>query len=290
MSEYTLRNSSVFQGNDRIFVTNGDHHILEVSGASVHLIAEVIKGFESNSNSDQVFNRVSPAFENDRDLFNETLDWLVSNRILIESSNGSSQQKKTIRVHIVSPPISETDQDRICSQLSVDAYRYVPVNKTDAEFILILSPLFEQFDSIKEINLWAFENKIPVCHAGIDESTFTLGPIADSRIDTPCLNCYSKRKISNLMKPAKTINFIRFSEKKKLAAYNITKNPFFDVMLVYLRNELEKYFRSGGYLCGIIGKSIVFDNFNYEISKSKILKTPGCPVCNQELLVSPLNG
>lgn len=288
--QYRLRNVSTYQAENKIYLADGDHNLLEISGDSVDSVALVLNALETSSDPDDIFQKVKSHLANDREMFDQILHWLLTNRVIERTSNGEAFSQKTIPVFIHTTHLTEDEKEKVLETLSGAKFEYVPADKEHAKFILVVAPIFDQYNSLASINEFAYEENIPVCHIGIDSETFTLGPLSYPHMHTPCLKCYSQRKISNLKNPKRTIEFIRYADKKKISGLRIGENPyFFTVLLTYLKMELEKFFYFNGMYCEIVGKSLMFDHFNYEITKSRVLKIPGCPVCNSEVLVAPLN-
>jgi hypothetical protein len=291
MHNYRLRNVSVYQAENSIYIANGDHSLVEISGKSVNAVVSVLSALEITSSPEILYEKVKSELGGDRAIFDQIIDWLLTNKIIERTRDGEAPIKRVVRTYIHSTHLTEDQKEKVVERLSGERYGYVRTEKGQAEFILIVSPIFDQMSEIMKINEFAYEENIPLCHVGIDAETFTIGPISHAKLNTPCLKCYSQRKISNLKNPKKTIEFVRYANKKQLSSARIAENPYFyNVLLTHLKVELEKFFQTNGLFSAIVGKSLMFDHFNYEITKSKILKVPGCPVCNSEVLVAPLNG
>lgn len=291
MDSYRLRNVSVYQAENTIYIANGDHNLLEISGQSVSIVSAALTALETPLTQEMLYEKIKSELDGDHHILTQVLEWLLTNKIIERISNGEASVKKTILTYIHSSHLTEDQKEEVTVRLSGDRYAYAKTEKSQAELILVVSPIFDQFDQIIKINEFAYEENIPLCHVGIDSDTFTIGPISYAKLNTPCLKCYSQRKISNLKNPKKTIEFVRYANKKQLNSVRITENPYFhNVLLTHLKVELEKFFLTRGLFSAIVGKSLMFDHFNYEITKSKIIKVPGCTVCNSEVLVAPLNG
>jgi hypothetical protein len=287
---YRLRNVSTYQAENKIYVADGDHNLIEISGDSVESVTAVLNVLETTSDPDDIYQKVKSTLSADREMFDQILHWLHTNHIIERINNGEALSKKTIPTFIHTTHLTEAERQKVFQTLTSTKFEFIEAEKEAAKFILVVAPIFDQYSSLASINEFAYEANIPICHIGIDSETFTLGPLSYPHMHTPCLKCYSQRKISNLKNPKRTIEFIRYADKKKISGVRIGESPyFFTVLLTYLKMELEKFFYFNGMYCEIVGKSLMFDHFNYEITKSRVLKIPGCPVCNSEVLVAPLN-
>lgn len=287
---YRLRNVSTYQAENKIYVADGDHNLIEISGDSVDSVTAVLNVMETSEDPEDIYQKVKSTLSADREMFDQILHWLLTNHIIERTHDGEASVKKIIPTFIHTSHLTQEERKRVFQTISTAKFEFVEAEKEDAKFILIVAPVFDQYASLAAINEFAYEENIPICHIGLDSETFTLGPLSYPHMHTPCLKCYSQRKISNLKNPKRTIEFIRYADKKKISGVRIGENPFFfTVLLTYLKMELEKFFYFNGMYCEIVGKSLMFDHFNYEITKSRVLKIPGCPVCNADVLVAPLN-
>jgi hypothetical protein len=290
---YNLNSNTIYKNDHCLFVANGDHNLIEISGDSVLLAEYVIEGFKTEVSPDVVFDKLKNAFDNDRSYFDEICEWLVNNRI-IEQVNDQLNEKISVPTYIVnisnrSNPLKAHKE--LSESSNLFQYNFIEEPNCDkAELILIFAPLFENLNEVLHINQFAYEKKIPLCHIGVDSSSvFTLGPLVYSELRTPCLNCYTKRKLTNLKKPSKTLSFIQHSNKEIIYQSDLSKSNYAKIALMHLRIELDKFFRSRRRFSSLLGKSLVFDNNDYSIVKATLLKVPDCPICNSSQNYSPFN-
>lgn len=291
---YKLSNNTIYGNDKSLFVSNGDHNLIEISGDSIALVTEVVKGFKEEKNIDLLFEELKNNFENDRSYFDEVCTWLINNRIIKRIDDDVHKEKK---LEI------KTFVNRNINQLKNDFFKLVstpnersPLNfifeeeLIKADLIILIAPLFENLEEILRINKYSFENKIPLCHIGIESSrTITLGPLVYSELRTPCINCYVKRKLTNLKNPQKIVSFIEHVNKDLINKSYETNNPWLKIAAIQLREELEIFFNSGKKISTLLGKSVVFDYNEYSVTKSMLLRTPACEVCNNIDRYSPFN-
>lgn len=289
---YKLANNTIYGNEKTLFISNGDHNLIEIAGDSVLQVEQVIKGFSNQTSPDVLFNEIKDTFNNDREYFDEIFQWLISNRILEEVDD---QTKDSIQIATYLLNNTSLDSDSIFNLLSETVASYKCVfkreeNYMNAELILIFAPLFENLSEVLKINQFSYSNKIPVCYVGLDSSrVFTVGPLVYSELRTPCLNCYIKRKLVNLKMPQKTISFIKHPNKQLISKSSYSSIVFSKIATYHLKIELEKFYRSNKKISTLLGNSLIFDNETYNITKAKILKTSGCDICNQTQNTSPFN-
>lgn len=86
---------NIYSSNSNLFLTDGDHNLIEISGEHVGIIEQVLAGILRRENLDFIFTEIGHSIDNDKDFFNEIIDWLVDNSIINREKN---DQKKEIRV------------------------------------------------------------------------------------------------------------------------------------------------------------------------------------------------
>lgn len=284
-----LSNATIYSSSTNLYITSGDHSLIEVVGDDVALVEKILAGLAAMESLDSIYERIQVELDDDRDYFDEIIAWLQEQGIVIAEPESAPQAVATF---LHAPYLKTGPSDELLVRLSgLGPREYKPVSDhQEAELILMLSPLFEYQEEVMNLSRYAYQQRIPICHIGIDTSTFTLGPLMDAAVGTPCLNCYLRRKLANLKNPQKTLTFIQHPNKARLVQADPQSTPYFGVALTHLAVELNKFFSSTKQSSPLLGKSIVFDHFDYSITKSKILRVPGCEVCNPTSAYSALNG
>lgn len=288
MTKLTVSNSALYGDSKTIYVTSGDHNLVEITGDDVGVVEVIIKEILSHPSRDEVFEKIKDQIDNDKDYYDGIIEWLISSNI-VEETQPISCVPQVMNTHIFSPYLTLASQQQALADIDTELIKYTLTDINSASLIIVFAPIFEFFEEVARINAFAYKHGVTICHVGMDRSTFTLGPICEPKINSPCLVCYAKRKLSNLKNPQKTLSFVKHANKEIANHYNLQSNQYFKIALHYLKTELEKFTLTKGSISAIIGKSLVFDNIYYNISKSKILRLPGCPACNAEEHFSPLN-
>ena len=283
-----INNAAVYSSSTGLYVANGDHNLLEIVGDDVPLVEGILLGLAAVEPLDGIFERFRVTCNNEREYFDEVVSWLVEQGILLSAQ---TEDVSSITTFLHAPYLEESVRAEITAHLSKTGSRdYVPVaDYKEAQLILLFAPLFEHQAEVQRLNKYAYQNQIPLCHIGVDSGTFTIGPLVHAAIGTPCLNCYLWRKIANLKNPDKTLAFIRHPDKSKLLNTDPRSNPYFKVALTHLAVEINTFFASKGTFCTLLGKSITFNHFEYDVMKSRILRLPHCEVCSTESAYYALN-
>lgn len=286
----TLTNTTVFTSGDTLFLSKGDHQLIQVSGEQVLIVAEILKRLKSEPNSDIIFEKVKSKIDNDKELFVQIIDWLISNEIVVPIKASSSG---TTTVGFFSTSENIDSLSKILNQ-RLSKFRWIGIESLDAAMsgttlIVVFAPIFKDYDCFLQLNEKAYKAGVTLFHISVDNSSFTLGPISEPISKSPCLQCYAKRKIVNFENPEKYLSFVESFNESSLHLFDITKTPYFEAVLNYLDIELSKYLVAGGKYSSLIGRSVTFDNFDFQVSRARVLKIPDCNVCNPYYHKTPVN-
>lgn len=284
MFEVKLHNTSIYGSATSIYVTNGDHNLVEIAGEDLSLVETVLQAIEQGQPLETIFAANEARFNHDRAYFDQVIDWLLTSKVLERVRPAAEQpQARQIATHVYCPSLSPAQhQTLVADGLAHQHFTFALVPLAAAELIVVFAPLFESQDEILQLNAYAYAQGIPLCHVAVDAGTFTIGPLVDPALKTPCLCCYNQRKLANLRNARKTLSFIRHPTKTRIRHTDISQNPYLPVALTHLKVELVNYFLGNTMRSPILGKSLVFDHLDYSISASKVLCVPGCAVCNPD--------
>jgi bacteriocin biosynthesis cyclodehydratase domain-containing protein len=269
---------NIYSNNASLFLTDGDHNLIEIRGEQVTIIEQVLAGIVRQDSLDCVYSEISHLIDNDKDFFNEIVDWLVENNIVNRERNA---QKKEIQVSFenLESTTAQSDFIKILNKESTNLYFKICDDKLAVNLIIYFTPIFEDYSLLIRVNDIAYQNSINILHVGIDRASFTLGPLVVPKQKTPCLRCYAKRKLTNLKNPESTLAFSKFVNKNKVHKNLVENNKHFRTVATYIASELSKFYDSGETYSSLIGKSIFFDNAIFEVTKSKILRLSTCTIC-----------
>lgn len=289
---YKLSNNTIFGNEKVLFISNGDHNLIEIVGDDVLQVEQVIKGFRHQTSPDTLYNQIKHFLNNDKEYFDDICQWLINNKI-IEEVESLSDKLLEVPTYVLGTPHDNSETVFHILKEPIESHQYHFTKEADfekAQLILIISPIFENSSEVLRLNEFAYIKKIPICYVGFDSSPiFSIGPLVYSELNTPCLNCYIKRKLTNLQKPQKTISFVKHPNKQLIAQSNHLKNIYSKIALYHLRAELEKFFRSKRRISAMLGNSLIFDNNTYNFTKAKVLKVTTCSICNSVQTTSPFN-
>ncbi|NEZ54342.1 hypothetical protein DXZ20_01230 [Leptolyngbyaceae cyanobacterium CCMR0081] len=285
-----LTNTSVFSNEDTLFFSKGDHQLMQAKGEQSQIVGDILQYLKDEPNPDRVFEQVKHKLDDDKELFVQIIDWLIANEI-VTPVQATPFTKATIGIfstlennHILFNALSQRLQK----------FEWVNIENFDtdlekATLTLVVAPIFKDYNRFLQLNKKAYKDGFTLFHLSMDNSSFTLGPISEPRFKSPCLQCYAKRKIVNFENPTKYLSFIESFNKNSLHLFDITKTPYFEAALNYLEIELNKYFITEGTYSSLIGRSITFDNFDFQVSRARVLKIPHCDVCNPYYHKTPVN-
>jgi len=282
-----LNSVNIYSTHEKLFITDGDHNLIEISGEHVPVIEQIINTLQKEENVQEIYTKVSHLIDNDESFFNEIIDWLIENRILYRDEKTS---KKDIAIYFYG--INNENAIGIVDTLNRSKNtRYQLVHSKElANLIVIFSPIFENYKEFLHINEFAYKKGIALFHVGIDNVSFTLGPLVIPQLKTPCLKCYSDRKLSNMKNPIATLAFAKHYSQENLNKVDITQNIYFSTAINYLVVELNKFYTYENNLySSVLSKSLHFDNSMFEITKSQILKVPNCQICGKNNHQTALN-
>lgn len=278
---------NIYSSEGKLFVTDGDHNLIEIAGEQVRIVEKIISEIKVCVDIELTYVKVAEAIDHDRDFYNEILEWLVDNGI---AARNEVVEKKVISVFICGLP-STGDIEEAIDMLNIgQEVHYTPVDSLEtADLALVFSPIYDHYQDVLALNKLAYQKGVDILHVGLDRTSFTLGPLVVPELKTPCLQCYSKRKLSNMKNPSTTLTFTKHADKRSLHTVVAQDNPHFSVVLSYVRKELGTYYKSGKLYSNLMAKSVFFDSSLYEVSKSKILRLPNCSVCAKSNHQSVLN-
>ena len=281
MFEVQLHNASVHGSATSIYITNGDHSLVEIAGEDLSLVEAVLLDVEQGLPLEAVFATHEARFNGDRAYFDQVIDWLLASNVLQRvRPAGEAPPAREVPTYVYGPNLAPARQAEVLAQLGHAGFAYYPAPLEEARLVIVFAPLFEAQDEVLRLNAEAYGRGIPLCHLAVEDHSFTIGPLVDPAQQTPCLCCYNQRKLANLRNARKTLSFIRHPNKTRIRHKDIAASPYFGVALTHLKVELAHYFQGHAKVSPILSKSLVFDNLDYSITPSKVLRVPGCAVCN----------
>jgi len=296
MEKLKLGIFDIFRSEEELFLSNGDHFLLKISGEDCLSLELMLKAFADESDRDVVYEKVKDTLE--REKYDNLLTWLIKNNILYEVNLQNTPETKNHNVIVFGEFINVSEvESKIVNRLNTEINKYhlktVLCSDIKEEYfegvdlIIIFAPIFSSFEAFLEVNRISYEKKIPAIHVGVGMNFFSLGPLSVASSQTPCLKCYSKRKIANFDRKEKYLKFIKYPNQKIVQNNNILEYSDLGLVVEFLKIELENYYsRHSMYL---FARSITIDLAGYNISSSKVLRVPSCNICDNSAIISPLN-
>lgn len=296
MKSLRLEKLDVYRGEGELLITKGDSYLLKISGEDCEKLEFILKTFETSPDIEEVYNKVSSKIDFDK--FNNLVNWLVKNHILREEKQEISACE-IIHNIALSGDFSDFRQveELIVKRLETKINKYhlktlvygnIELKSLeDIDLLIVFSPIFRNYDEFLKVNEFCYHNNIPTLHLELNMSSFTIGPFSVPEFKTPCLKCYSKRKIVNLEKKEQYLKFIKIRKEKIIACNEILLHNDLGLMLEFVKMELDNFFiRQSMFL---YSRSITFDIIGYNFLESKILRIPSCSVCDESSIISPFN-
>jgi hypothetical protein len=301
MEKIIIDQVSVFESTEGIYISRGDHSLVNVKGKDASMVLNVIKEFKESDSSDDVFQLLREKYGIDESYYNKILNWLMKNRVL---TTGGKTDAKTRHFTIIGQFGGEEELvNKLFSRLNANddnehyaLLQYIDLKKPfdeaafnfETDAVLYFSPIFDNYETFKQINRTLYKNKINCLHIGIDEFSYTIGPFIIPSVSTPCLKCYSQRKLVNMGNPDEYVKFTAIQSIDKITSYSITDIRHFNLLAEHIKIALDDFFILGK--SDLIGKSVLVDLYDYNTQVSKVLKVPTCEVCSSsENIYTPFN-
>jgi molybdopterin/thiamine biosynthesis adenylyltransferase len=296
-----VNNISIFSNADALYLTRADDNLIKITGKNKEILEQIIGSFSQTEDIEEAFLKAGNSV--DKGFFLQAVGWLKENQILVNGDR-KRQEAQNIKIALYGDFADEAEvSEKLISKLNTEFLDYslgsfsrssqndfsVDTFLKGIDIILLFSPLYNDSEVIDLINRNAYKKNIPVFHAGLDNTTAILGPIVDPSLLTPCIDCYEKRRFSNLDNADGFWNFITIKGKRKIHSANITHNRIFPVFAELISKELSNFWSEGAAFSPLLSRSIKFDLVNYEIIKSKILRVNSCDVCNKQTVYAPFD-
>jgi hypothetical protein len=272
--KYKLNNVTTFKGNKKTCYFINDDILIEVSGEDSKIISKIISFLKDSEKS---LDKIYKEFKNISK--SKLLDCisLMSEYGFLSIKN---QDIKTVKISIISNSInnikvikdvfSKKQSNNILYKF-IESHKYNEINLSqikNADLVIFTDSLFDNYDEVIYLNNELFNNDIPsVYFSTIKQKIIEIGPLTDKKLQTPCLESFLKRKISNLKNPNIFVNVMNYQKDQ----IRTTTNENIIKMGCYLlKNELDSYFMNN--FSNLLGSYFEFDTHSFEVSKNLIIK------------------
>lgn len=280
-AELTVSGTTIYRAEERLFVTQNDHNLVEITGGDVPLLDCILRGVQAGQSVETIAGELLLDFQVGDDYTGQLVDWLVESGVLQRGAGLAAEFVERV-TYLFAPSLSLSDKEQVCRYLSDDR---LTISLTDsiesADLVLFMSPILEHLTVFEDVNRKAYEAGLVSCHFSADVQTFTVGPLSVPAMQTPCLHCYMQRKLINRQNLSQTLQFIRHSGSEIISHSSPANSPVFQTGLAYLRHELTRALSSNPVQSVLIGCSALYDTRQHTVQQSRILKMPFCPVCSQ---------
>lgn len=300
MSKINLASYNIFKAENEIYLSVEDAHLFKISGDDCFIIELILERVGLGMNVKAISKDLTVKYSIDESLTGQCIDWLLRNNVIIELEEDVDKKIKTVNFVLAGFFDNENLKlETISKQLSTpqleynllgvlnfsDDTKFIPAE--NADLIVVFSPLLIKRQTIKEIAKYCHEKAIPVLHVGLSNDMMTLGPIFDSSMETPCLECFFIRKLQNLNNLADQLTFLKIEEKKRISTYSVLNNSFTDIAIEFIKIELGEFFNAKS--SKLLGKVFTLNQRSYEAQCVILYKVPSCTVCVSHSIVKAFN-
>lgn len=282
----TLNNLDLWRIDDSLYCKRSDGHLTHIQSDHTDLLIKVIRHIGQCG-------ELVPPYDEELtpECFSDIVRFLLDNNILEEVPE---TEKKERTIGFTGP---EDVFKTLPSYLSTDNYDIHFEKVRDAtdlpglNLLLVIAPVFDNYGELKVLSDASYRIGLPLFYSAFGPTTFTLGPLSVPQLDTPSLNCYIRRKVTNLKSPEMYATFIRSEVKEHVTASRVTDYPYFEAGMTLLRIETDRFLRHHGNMSyQLMGKSYTYDFTRFTVEESCVLKDPLSPLFTPNAPFTPFNG
>jgi len=296
MKEIVLSDLNLYENDNQLYIGHGDGFLSRIEGEDINYIKEILNDLIKNDNKKELDALYSSIYENlklEKDYFQSLIEWLKSNGIVYYSKEEpKNEEKKIFKTHFIG--IMDDEKETVLHDLNriiEDTNHQLVLEEENIDvidFCLIFSPILN-----KTLNRGIFDElyRKNIPHIYIDHAPFsvTIGPAVNPALKMHCMSCFFNRRISNTVNPNVYLRLIRL-DNKQFNQISLLKSSVYFTLMEWLSNELLRLVNSNWEDGGILGKSKTLNFVTDEFEVARILKTVGCPTCNERHIYRPLNG
>lgn len=296
MKQVLLKDLNIYKNESQTYIGRGDGFLSVIQGEEVPLVNSVLEKLISNDKEmdleileNQILNEVNI----DSELFNEIILWLKGSGI-IQVVEEQSKVIPTVYIEIYGLSDKEekdylllTLVEFLKDDINLSSRNLEDMNPNDQNLVLLFSSILNK-DSRKYARK-LYDLNIPHIYLDFSPYSVTIGPAVIPSLKTPCLMCFTKRRISNTGNPSKYLQLIQL-DNEVLVQQPLKGSNFFFTLCEWLTSEISRLASSNWKTSGITAKTKSMNFATDELELSKILRTPNCDVCNKFYVQRALNG
>ncbi len=269
-----LEDFSMFQNENTLYIQYDNGEQINVNGEHVRLITMLITLLEEKKQIDQkeILEFFTKQDSDIKNLIPELLEWMISSNLIKRVNEkvlsrkisvfGNFHDKKNIQKFVESLSTENINY-------SYKETNFSPEEVKDLDIVLVIGSGFENFKEILHLNQLLFLKNKTLIYAEISQQHITIGPICYKPLETPCLESFFKRRISNDYDNFKRISgFLEAPIRKSFKFFD--KSKFTGLLSEFLKLEIEDLVTKN--YSSLMGNSLVYNNVTKELYKTKIIK------------------
>lgn len=296
MKHILLKDLNIYKNDSQTYIGRGDGFLSVIQGEEVPLVNSVLEKLISNDKEmdlEILESQIINEFNIDSELFSEITLWLKGNGI-IQIEENEPKVVPTVYIEIYGLP-NEEDKEHLLLMLEkflkedikLSARTLEFMNPEDENLVLLFSSILNKDSSKYARKL--YDLNVPHIYLDFSPYSVTIGPAVIPSLRTPCLMCFTKRRISNTGDPSKYLQLIQL-DNEVLTQQPLKGSNFFYTLCEWLTSEINRLVSSKWKTSGITAKTKSMNFATDELELSKILRTPNCDVCNNFYVQRALNG
>ena len=269
-----LERFSFFQDKSTLCIQYENGEQISVGGEHVEYIMGLIKLFDKNKTlrKEDILQSFSSETIKDKNLISELIEWMINSNLIKELNT----KKLSKNISVFGNFYDKKNIHKFVTHLGTEQVKYVykESNFTNDEIkeldiILIVGSGFENFKEILSLNQRLYLENKTLIYIESAKDQITFGPICHRPSETPCLESFFKRKISNDYE-----NFERMSTFSEMPIRKSFKffdeSPLLGLLSEFLKIEINDFVTTK--YSSLKGHSFVYNNITKEIYKSEVLK------------------
>lgn len=290
MTTYRINNLNIALEEKDIFLSNGDHYLIKLSGDDKPLVESILMSVANNHTHDEMYQLVSSKYGLSKEYFEAVIEWLIQKFILQVAEAEAPVDPKRVSIAVFGNSEDKTFiMEEFLSRLNtpslcLDMAGYIPQNTGETlnaeeteqlknvEIVLALSPLLLNYKKLRHLNEYCIEHHVHQLHVGIGFSEFILGPLVVSELETPCLESYVVRKLANLKNLDEYTDYMNAGKKEVIHHQKISSFRYLSLLCEYLKIELSSFFL--GNYSKLFGQAIIYNMLDHTVEKSRVLRIP----------------
>ncbi len=277
MKKYTTNSFKLYrangQGKNYVFVD--DLFLFELLGDDSKVVLDILRFIETKTVEDEeIIKHFKGKYSQSK--VRKSIAFLKEMFVLTEVN----ETKKDVNYCIISAyendilvnTLAESEENEaeinfnLTKIYNYDNYDIEVLKKQD--LVIFDGDLIENSEKVIFLNSVLYNKDIPLAYFSLDRhSIIEIGPLCKKELQTPCLESFMKRKVSNLQQPGLFLNIISLDKKESRKPISSMTQKTAALMF---KKELHSFFSER--FSNLMGANFQLDTHTLEMSKSIILR------------------